>query len=42
MTVKQETSLRALLTTAHLNYEKKLNIHAFFKLNDHALGEDIV
>ena len=42
MTEKQETSLRTVLTAAHLDYEKKLNIHAFFKLNDHALGEDIV
>ena len=42
MTIEQETKLRAVLTAAHLNYEKKLNIHAFFKLNDHPLGEDLV
>lgn len=42
MTPKQETSLQTVLSTAHLNYEKKLNIHAFFKLNDHELGEDLV
>jgi RNA polymerase sigma-70 factor (ECF subfamily) len=42
MTEKKETSLQTILTTAHLNYEKKLNIHAFFKLQDHALGEDLV
>jgi DNA-directed RNA polymerase specialized sigma24 family protein len=42
MTPELEKSLRAVLTSAHLDFEKKLNIHAFFKLNDHALGEDIV
>ena len=42
MTPKQEISLRAVLTAAHLNFEKKLNVHAFFKLNDHELGEDLV
>ena len=31
---KEETSLQAVLTTAHLNFEKKLNIHAFYKLQD--------
>ena len=42
MIEKEETKLRALLTAAHLNYEKKLNIHAFFKLSDHNIGEDLV
>jgi len=42
MATEQKTSLQAILTTAHLDYEKKLNIHAFFKLQDHALGEDLV
>ena len=42
MTEKQETSLKAILTLAHLTYEEKLNIHAFFKLGDHELGEDVV
>jgi len=42
MASNQEISLRAILTKAHLDYEKKLNIHAFFKLQDHALGEDLV
>lgn len=39
---QEETSLQAVLTTAHLSYEKKLNIHAFYKLHDHDLGEDLV
>jgi len=42
MAPKQKTSLQTVLTAAHLDYEKKLNIHAFFKLNDHELGEDLV
>jgi DNA-directed RNA polymerase specialized sigma24 family protein len=42
MTPEIEKSLRAVLTSAHLDFEKKLNVHAFFKLNDRALGEDIV
>jgi len=39
---EQETSLQSVLSSAHLDFEKKLNIHAFFKLNDHTLGEDLV
>jgi len=42
MIEQEETRLKAVLTAAHLNYEKKLNIHAFFKLNDQPLGEDLV
>ena len=42
MTLKQETKRRAVMTLAHHDYEKKLNLHAFFKLHDHAMGEDLV
>jgi DNA-directed RNA polymerase specialized sigma24 family protein len=42
MTPKQELTLQSTLTSAHLNYGEKLNTHAFFKLNDHALSEDLV
>jgi len=42
MTEKQEIQLKAVLTAAHLDYGEKLNIHAFFKLQDHNLGEDLV
>lgn len=42
MASKQETSLQIALAKAHLDYEKRLNIHAFFKLRDHELGEDLV
>jgi RNA polymerase sigma-70 factor (ECF subfamily) len=42
MTQKQETQQRELLTLAHHDYEKGLNLYAFFKVNNHALGEDLV
>lgn len=42
MTPAQETRQRLLLTLAHQEYEKGLNVHAFFKLNNHATGEDLV
>ena len=42
MTSEAESSLKAILAAAHLDYEKKLNIHAFFKLSNHELGEDLV
>src|ERR1700690_555155 len=42
MTKKQETTQRALLTTAHHDYQKGLHSHAFFKTHDRAQGEDLV
>lgn len=42
MTQDQETSLKAVMTVAHHNFEKGLNVRAFFKVGDHALGEDLV
>lgn len=42
MTKKQETQQQALLTLAHRDYEKGLNLYAFFKVHNHALGEDLV
>jgi RNA polymerase sigma-70 factor (ECF subfamily) len=42
MTPKREKQQRAELTTAHNDYDKKLNLHAFFKLHDHAMSEDLV
>ncbi|MEK7611877.1 MAG: RNA polymerase sigma factor [Patescibacteria group bacterium] len=39
---KNKTKQQALLTVAHHDYEKGLNAHAFFKLHDHAMGEDLV
>ena len=31
-----------IFTTAHRDLAKKLNAHAFYKINDHAIGEDLV
>jgi RNA polymerase sigma-70 factor (ECF subfamily) len=42
LTPKQKTEQQAALTTAHHNYEKGLNLHAFFKTHDHAIGRDLV
>ena len=42
MTPKQEIKRRGILTTAHNDYEKGLNSHAFFKVHDHVLSEDLV
>lgn len=41
MTLKQKRQ-RALMTTAHNDFSKGLNSHAFFKVHDHVLGEDLV
>jgi len=40
--LKTETPLQTLLATAYNDYEKKLNLHAFFKVNDQATSEDLV
>lgn len=42
VTPEQETQQQTLLSDAYHNYEKGLNIHAFFKLQDHAVGEALV
>ncbi len=42
MTPQQETERQAELTTAHTDYQKRLHSHAFFKLNNRAMGEDMV
>lgn len=42
MTPEREKEQHVVLTAAHLAYAKGLNAHAFYKLNDHALGEDMV
>jgi len=42
MTPTQEAEQQRILTVAHHDYEKGLNSHAFFKLNDHEVGEDLV
>lgn len=42
MTPKQTKKLQEVLVVAHNSYEKGLNARAFFKLSNHALGEDLV
>ena len=42
MTPKPESKLQDILTLAHKDFEKGLNLHAFYKLNSHYLGEDLV
>jgi len=42
MTSKQEKDRNTVLTTAHHDFEKGLNSHAYFKVSDHAIGEDLV
>jgi len=42
MTPKQQIRRQAVLTDAHHDYEKGMNVHAFFKVSNHAMGEDLV
>lgn len=42
MTPKEKTEINAILSMAHGDFEKGLNARAFFKLSDHAIGEDLV
>ena len=42
MTPKEEVEQKLILTVAHRDYEKKLNLHAFLKTHNRALGEDLV
>jgi RNA polymerase sigma-70 factor (ECF subfamily) len=39
---RQEAGRQAVLTAAHHDYAKGLNAHAFFKVHNHATGEDLV
>lgn len=41
-TIKEEVEQKLLITTAHHDFQKGLNSHAYFKTNNHALGEDLV
>lgn len=42
MTSQEEIERKLILTVAHHDYAKKLNVHAFFKTHNHAMGEDLV
>lgn len=42
MTSPRETRLQITLSSAHQDFEKGLNAYAYYKMHDHALGEDLV
>ena len=42
MTKEEVTQRKSVLSAAYRDYEKGLNSYAFFKLNDHAMGQDMV
>jgi RNA polymerase sigma factor (sigma-70 family) len=42
MTLKQENIIKAELSMAHNDFAKGLNARAFYKTNNHAIGEDLV
>jgi RNA polymerase sigma-70 factor (ECF subfamily) len=42
MNKRQKIKQQAILTTAHNDYEKGLNLHAFFKVHDRNISEDLV
>lgn len=42
MTPRQKKTRQAILSLAHQDFVKTLNSHAFFKVHDHEIGEDLV
>jgi RNA polymerase sigma-70 factor, ECF subfamily len=42
ITPQEKIKQQAILTVAHHDFQKGLNARAFFKLNDHGLGEGMV
>ena len=42
MTPQEKTERSIILTTAHRDFEKGLNTYAFWKVRNHAMGEDLV
>ena len=42
MTPKEKKQSNVIMTKAHLDYEKGLNSHAFYKTHNHQIGEDLV
>ncbi|MEK7585235.1 MAG: sigma-70 family RNA polymerase sigma factor [Patescibacteria group bacterium] len=40
--VKEEVQLQTILTIAHFDFKRGLNSHAFFKIQDRAISEDLV
>ena len=42
MNSRQETKQRRIFTTAHHDYEGKLNSYAFFKVHNKTISDDLV
>lgn len=42
MTTKEISKQKKILMDAHLSFKKKLSMHAFFKLNNNEMSEDLV
>ncbi len=42
LTPKEKSTQKTILTTAHNDFEKSLNKHAYFKLSNRAVSEDLV
>ena len=42
MTTLEATERKEMLAVAHHDFEKALNAHAYFKVSDHEVGEDLV
>ena len=42
MTLKQEIQLQGILTLAYHEHKKALNAHAFFKVHNRMISEDLV
>jgi RNA polymerase sigma-70 factor (ECF subfamily) len=42
MNVKKTIALQKLMAVAHQDFNKVLNSHAFFKVHNHEMGEDLV
>jgi len=42
MTLAEEAILQALMADAHHDFQRGLNVHAYFKVNNHQIGEDLV
>jgi hypothetical protein len=42
MTPKDVLKIKTLLTDAHTDFNKGLNARAFFKVHNHAIGQDLV
>lgn len=42
MTPDEEANLDAVMSTAHHDFQRGLNIHAYFRVSSHEMGEDLV